>query len=284
MKASKEIKRPALTYYGGKWRLAEWIISYFPSHDHYVELCGGAASVLIQKPRSLLETYNDLDGNVVNFFQVLRENTDELIRLIKLTPWARKEFELSLEKTDDPIEAARRFFVCSRLSMSNSIKTTKGQFRSIVCVDKMPIPVLYNSELEKIASRFIDVQIEQMSYDYVLDKYDHEETLFYFDPPYVLGTRSSKNVYLQEFTNDDHIKAVYSLRKIKGCAVVSGYACPLYTELYEDYGWQRADKKTLDGRSIKRIESLWLSPKTIERLDKEKDLSDTMRFINEALD
>jgi len=82
-------KRPALRYYGGKWKLAPWIISHFPEHQNYVEPCGGAASVLLQKPRSPLETYNDLDGNVVNFFRVLRDQPDELIRKIRLTPWAR---------------------------------------------------------------------------------------------------------------------------------------------------------------------------------------------------
>lgn len=97
MIATNEIKRPALRYYGGKWKLAPWIISHFPAHKNYVEPCGGAASVLLQKPRSPLETYNDLDGNVVNFFRVLRDRPDELIRKIRLTPWARAEYELSLQ-------------------------------------------------------------------------------------------------------------------------------------------------------------------------------------------
>ena len=96
MIADTTIKRPALRYYGGKWNLAPWIISFFPPHKNYVEPCGGAASVLLQKPRSPLETYNDFDGNVVNFFRVLRDRPDELIRKIRLTPWARAEYELSL--------------------------------------------------------------------------------------------------------------------------------------------------------------------------------------------
>src|SRR3990167_9397763 len=112
--------RPALRYYGGKWNLAPWIIGHFPPHKNYVEPCGGAASVLLQKPRSPLETYNDLDGNVENFFRILRDFSAELIRRISLTPWAREEYELSFRPTDDPIEQARRFFVQSRMSMQGA--------------------------------------------------------------------------------------------------------------------------------------------------------------------
>ena len=97
-------KRPALRYYGGKWNLAPWIISHFPPHKNYVEPCGGAASVLLQKPRSPLETYNDLDGNVVNFFRVLRDKPEELIRQIELTPWSRDEFEICRNPSTEPLE------------------------------------------------------------------------------------------------------------------------------------------------------------------------------------
>lgn len=104
-------KRPALRYYGGKFNLAPWIISHFPEHKSYVEPCGGGASVLLQKQRSELETYNDIDGNVVNFFRVLRDQPEELIKKIWLTPWARTEYEMAYQKCDDDIEKARRFYM-----------------------------------------------------------------------------------------------------------------------------------------------------------------------------
>lgn len=108
-------RRPALRYYGGKWRLSPWIISHFPSHECYVEPFGGGASVLLNKPRSPLEIYNDLNGQVVNFFAVLREQSDKLIRAIELTPWARAEYELSQEivvpNNGNRVEAARRFYI-----------------------------------------------------------------------------------------------------------------------------------------------------------------------------
>ena len=97
-----KIARPALRYHGGKWNLASWIISHFPVHECYVEPFGGAASVLLQKSRSPLEVYNDLDGRVVSFFSVLRERPDELARLLSLTPYARAEYELSYEISERP--------------------------------------------------------------------------------------------------------------------------------------------------------------------------------------
>ena len=97
-----QIKNPPLKYYGAKWRLAPWIISHFPPHTHYIEICGGAGGVLLRKERGKLETYNDIWDSVVNFFRVLRDNSDELIRKIELTPWARTEYLAHLEPTDDP--------------------------------------------------------------------------------------------------------------------------------------------------------------------------------------
>ncbi|MFX4717485.1 hypothetical protein ABTB07_21530, partial [Acinetobacter baumannii] len=95
------------------------------------------ANVLLQKPRALLETYNDLDGQVVNFFRVLRSQPDELVRLLELTPYARAELELALEPLDidrDPLEAARRFFVVSWMSIGGAPRqhgVTAGNWRYI---------------------------------------------------------------------------------------------------------------------------------------------------------
>ncbi|MCP4745674.1 MAG: DNA adenine methylase [Desulfobacteraceae bacterium] len=106
-----KIRRPALRYHGGKWRLASWIISQFPEHRCYVEPYGGAASVLLKKPKSFFEVYNDLDQNLVNLFEVVR-NTDtrkQLIHELEKTPFARKEFETAYLHTDDPIHTEEPF-------------------------------------------------------------------------------------------------------------------------------------------------------------------------------
>ncbi len=153
---------PALRYYGGKWNLAPWIISHFPPHKNYVEPCGGAASVLLQKPRSALETYNDLDGNVVNFFRVLRDRPDELIRKIRLTPWARTEYELSLESCDDPVEKARRYSVALAMSISGATEYNTPATRGWrVRTEERGYEISMRADtLESIARRLIGVQIE----------------------------------------------------------------------------------------------------------------------------
>lgn len=107
---SGRVTRPVLRYHGGKWRLAPWIIQHFPPHRTYVEPYGGAASVLMRKPRSYAEVYNDLDGEVCSLFRVLREPASavELRRLVALTPFARDEFALSYVPSPDPIEYGAR--------------------------------------------------------------------------------------------------------------------------------------------------------------------------------
>lgn len=273
MQAETSIKRPALRYYGGKWKLAPWIISHFPPHKNYVEPCGGAASVLLQKPRSPLETYNDLDGNVVNFFRVLRDQPDELIRKIRLTPWARAEFELSREPVRDPVENARRFYVSATMGISQKPfdKTTGMKTQSFYGQTYSQIIFQINddsiSHLPAVIARFTNVQIENRHYRYLVERYDHEETLFYVDPPYVTVTRSTPDLYAFEWTDDDHTEAAELLRRAAGYVVVSGYACPLYSELYEAHGWQRVDKEAQTNSGGKRVESLWLSPRTVTALN-----------------
>src|SRR5574343_303278 len=99
---NKNITRPALRYFGGKFRLAPWIISQFPPHTVYVEPFGGGGSVLLRKLPAYHEVYNDLDGDVVNFFRVLREQPDELLRAIDLTPYSREEQRQAFDANDEP--------------------------------------------------------------------------------------------------------------------------------------------------------------------------------------
>lgn len=265
-----EITRPALRYYGGKFRLAPWIISHFPKHQAYVEPCGGAASVLLQKPRSPLETYNDLDGNVVNFFRVLRNRPEELIRKIRLTPWSRKEKDLSFEDCSDELESARRFWVSVTMSISGGRGDTNPGFRVIKTADHCgKLPDLYpeNNEpgLRFAVERLSGVQIENIDALDCIERYGHEDSLIYFDPPYVAITRTEPCRYSLEVDNYFHAAASRLLRRTPGYVIVSGYACSLYSDLYEIHGWKRVDKGVrTNGKT--RIESLWLNPKTVEAL------------------
>lgn len=271
-------KRPALRYYGGKWKLAPWIISFFPEHDSYVEPCGGAASVLLQKPRSKLETYNDLDGNVVNFFQVLRDMPDELIEKIRLTPWARGEYELSKNPAEDPLENARRFFVCGWMSISGMAFEMSTGWRSSSFNGQSFVPHLQQKEhtekaLYDVAERLLGVQIENRDALYIIARYvRNQETLVYFDPPYVKDTRVAKKQYSLEVEDSFHVDAAAALRECPGMVVISGYNCELYADLYENHGWERVDKNSLCNTGAINTESLWLSPRTVKALGQAKQL------------
>lgn len=261
-------------YYGGKWLIAPWIISFFPKHNNYLEPCGGAASVLIQKPKSKLETFNDIDGNVCNFFRVLRDNPNELIRKIKLTPWAREEFEVCRKPSEDPIENARRFYLSSFMAISKKPFDKSTGMTMTSYANQIHTMTGHNCKWENfeylysIAKRFEEVQIENREAEYVIERYDKEDTLIYFDPPYVASTRTTKKHYHYEVDDSFHINLSELLNNAKGYVVVSGYSCDLYKTLYEDKSWIRYDKEFLGNSGAKRVESIWLSPRTIKDLNK----------------
>jgi len=247
---------------------------------NYVEPCCGACSVLLQKPRSPLETVNDLDGNVVNFFRVLRDRPDELIRKIRLTPWARAEYELSLEPCEDVVERARRFFVASWMSIQGGHHSKMSKtWRMHKDANNMPwTPGFKEFELIKdcaheITERLLMVQIDNRDACDVIRRYDNDNALIYFDPPYLPETRTEGDRYRLECAKQFHITAADLLHQCEGYVVVSGYACPLYTELYEAHGWHRVDKEAQTNSGGKRIESLWLSPRTVEALGMPEQLS-----------
>ena len=259
--------RPALRYYGGKWNLAPWIIGHFPPHKNYVEPCGGAASVLLQKPRSPLETYNDLDGNVVNFFRVLRDQPDELIRKIRLTPWAREEYENCLAVAiGNEVEMARKFYVRACMSFNGAVCDNKRTYGWRHTLDhnmrSTPAWDMVNNTLKEIAKRLLGVQIERQDYQDVIKRFDNSNALIYLDPPYRQGQRTQGFFYTFEWGDSDHIAAAELLRQCAGYVVVSGYACPLYADLYEAHGWVRRDKEAQTNSGGKQIESLWLSTRT----------------------
>lgn len=258
------VTRPVLRYHGGKWRLAPWIIGHFPAHRIYTEAYGGGASVLLRKPRSYAEVYNDLDGEIVSIFRVLRNPAQarELVRLVKLTPYAREEHELSYLVDGDPIEQARRTIYRSFAGFgSDGIKRQTG-FRGNVtrtgttpALDWSRMP----AALEQVIERLRGVVVEHMPAVELLAKYDHAQAMHYVDPPYPHGTRGDDNRYRHEMSDGDHRELAAVLRTLKGAVIVSGYACPLYDdELFA--GWQRVERATHADGARDRTEVLWLSP------------------------
>lgn len=272
------IDRPALRYFGGKFGLAAWIISHFPPHVSYVEPFGGGANVLLQKPRARCETYNDLDGRVVNFFRVLRERPDELIYQLELTPYARAELELACEPLDPdqaPLEAARRFFVQCWMTIGGSSNNHgRNNWRYVKSVSprtgKSPAGYWTFDHLRVIAERLQGVQIECRDAFYVAAHMDTPVTLTYLDPPYVHSARSRPDhQYLHEFTESDHVRLAELAKSLEGYCLISGYPSALYADLYESAGWRRVETKAAanSNRShrellSRRRECLWISPRT----------------------
>ncbi len=250
---------PALRYYGGKFRLASWIISHFPEHTTYVEPFGGAASILLQKPPSYLEIYNDLDRSVVTFFKVLRERPDDLVRVIGLTPYSRVEYQLACTDTEDELELARRTYV--RCWQGFGAKQIHSGWRFQPTRSRgMPMKADWGryENLFLIASRLREVQIEHDDALKVIERYDTSETLFYVDPPYVHKTRGQTRCYLFEMSDEEHESLANVLRSVKGMVILSGYETDLYDKLYS--GWHKTAHRTRNNRRKSILEFLWISP------------------------
>jgi len=231
---NNEIKRPAFRYFGSKWTIAPWIIENMPPHTVYVEPFGGGGNVLLRKEPGKIEAYNDLDSSVVNFWRVLRENPDELIRQIKFTPWAREEYLSAWKKSSDPIENARRFFIRSWMSytaQSGRIATwrlSKTETRLNWCNEE---------QLYIISKRWREVQIEHDDALSVIQRFDSPTTLFYCDPPYLHSTRTGKTGYICEMTNDQHIELLTLLNNIQGKAMISTYPNDIYATYLPHERW-----------------------------------------------
>lgn len=250
--------RPLLRYHGGKWLLGKWIVSNFPSHRCYVEPFGGAASVLMQKPRSYAEVYNDLDSELVNLFFVVREHGSALREKLYLTPFSRVEFKKSYETSNDPIEQARRTIVRSFMGFgSNSHNKTTG-FRSN-SNRSGTTPACdwanYPDALDALIERLRGVVIENRDARQVMAAHDTPETLHYIDPPYVPETRDRGSDYRHEMTIADHRELASFLNTLNGKVVVSGYPSVLYDELFGD--WRRVERKALADGARERVEVLW---------------------------
>lgn len=262
--------RPALRYHGSKWLLAPWIIEHLPQHQAYVEPYGGAAAVLLRKPRSWLEVYNDLDSHVVNYFRVLREQPADLVRAIRLTPYAYAEWSLSLLDDPDPVEMARRFYVRAFQGIAGPTAQWRTGWRRqrVTAVERRMTPAAKSfvrvKHLYQVAERLRGVQIDCLDALEVLERYDSPHTLFYLDPPYVSSTRSrwKKKAYSHEMTDRDHRELARALRDLQGMVVLSGHHCQLYDELYGS--WHRIEREARTNSQYgTATESLWLSPNAV---------------------
>lgn len=279
--------RPVLRYHGGKFRMAPWIISFFPAHRVYVEPYGGGASVLMRKPRTYAEVYNDLDDDIVNVFRVLRDD-DKAARLrqqLELTPFARTEFRESYGRSRrGDVERARRTITRSFMGFgsASAIDDRPRGMRTTVSTSWCPPTGFrpnsnrsgttpahdwgnYPDQIAAFTERLRGVVIENDDALKVIETHDREETLFYVDPPYPHSTRSAwkrgsnRHAYRFELSDEDHRRLAELLHTRRGMVIVSGYACSLYDrELYQD--WERYERPHMADGARPRTEVVWLNP------------------------
>lgn len=272
------VTRPALRYLGGKWKLAPWIISHMPAHRLYVEPFGGAASVLLRKPRAFSEVYNDMDDEVVNLFQVMRDPdaAAQLIQSVSLTPFARTEYERAFMPTDEPVERARRLVVRSYMghgSNASNINRNTGFRASLVNGDRA-LPALdwanLPPALAQVAARFIGVVVERRPALQIIDRYDVEDALIYADPPYLHETRSGKRMggklycsYPVEMNDEEHVALLARLKKCKSMVILSGYSHALYDDALA--GWHREELATHADGARDRTEVMWMNARAWDK-------------------
>lgn len=249
--------------------LAPWIIGHFPPHRIYVEPFGGGASVLMRKPRSFAEVYNDQWSEVVNVFRVLRDPVQaaELERVVRLTPFSREEFEATYPTEEaDPVERARRAMLRSFAGFGSA--STNGNHRTGFRSNSQRAHTTpahdwarYPDHIRSFVERLRGVVIENRPAVQLLQQHDSPDTLFYVDPPYPHNTRNMQRgnaAYACEMTDQDHEDLAATLVNLRGMAIVSSYPSPLYDRLFS--GWDRREvAATADGRQP-RVEVLWLNP------------------------
>lgn len=280
------LTRPVLRWHGGKWKLAPWIIGHFPPHRVYVEPFGGGASVLLRKPRSYAEVYNDLDQDAVSLFRVLRDPSlsDRLLRELRLTPFSKMEFEESYRTADGNVERARRLLIRSFMGFGSNghNAATKTGFRAnsnrsgtTPARDWANYPDLLPSIIERLTG----VVIECRDACEVMSAHDEAHTLHYVDPPYVRETRSKamhrNGCYAHELDAAGHERLLGHVKTLAGMVILSGYPHALYDDELAD--WRRVEIAAHADGARDRTEVLWINPQACAALDNVRAQADLFR-------
>lgn len=253
-----------LKYPGAKWSLAEWIISHFPAHHSYLEPFFGSGAVLFRKERSHIETVNDLDGDVVNLFQCIQQDPEQLAKLVYLTPYSRRIYEQARaqEIQAGPFNQAAQFLI--RCNQGYGFRTNErpvgwkndvqGRERAYAARNWANLP----EGIMEAAERLRGVQIECRPAAELISRFNFPGVLIYCDPPYVLSSRSGgQRQYRHEMTDQDHEALLEALKDHRGPALVSGYPSELYDR--ELQGWHRETGAATDQLSRRRQEVLWMN-------------------------
>jgi DNA adenine methylase len=233
---------------GGKFSHLAWLLPLLPKCGHYIEACGGSGTVLLNREPSKFETFNDLNGDVVNFFEILRDYPDRLVHALSLTPWARGEFCSCIASppagrggVQERVERARRFYVRCEMGFLAKENPTPGNWsKKMTAEDSNYVSGFRGkiSRLEFAAERFLNVQVENRDALYVIEKYDSEDALFYVDPPYLMKTRTAGRCYTYEMDEEGHRALAAALNRCRGKVALSAYPHGMLAGLYPAPKWR----------------------------------------------
>jgi DNA adenine methylase len=261
--------KPPFAYYGGKMTLADRIVDLLPEHSHYVEPFAGSLAVLLAKPRSEMETVNDLDRDLMTFWRVLRDRPTELERAMLLTPHSRAEQEAAydLDVTDD-LERARRVWVLLSQGRGSTLRKTGWRFYRDPAGSTYSMPdylTAYADRVPPTAARLHGVSLEcRDALEVIRDYGKHPSVLLYCEEPYLASSRNSTNYRHEMAGEQQHRELAEALGDVRASVVLSGYASPLYEDLYG--GWHRTELSAWTGNGIRdgatktdgrRTEVLW---------------------------
>lgn len=261
----------AFNYFGGKYTWVEHLYKHFPSHYHFIDVFCGSMAVTLNKDRSRIDTANDINSDVFNFFKVLREKPDELIHLLMITPVSREEYNFSFYSQDkdvSDVERARMFFVRARQSFYGlgAQRENKGWHLSKTKTGAKygeTVSKWINSidKLDLVLARLSTIQLENKCFRDLIPAVDYADAFFYLDPPYPEESRKSKNDYKFDFTNQDHEDLAGIVNGIKGKAMLSSYDCNLINDLYPAEKWTKIKfpVKKNNIRSGEVQECIWIN-------------------------
>lgn len=262
MHISTQIK--SFDYHGSKYSYLPWLLPKLPEANHFIDVFGGSAAVLLNRKPSKIETFNDINGKVVNFFKVLREQPDELISLLELTPHSKREYdEAWYIESDSPLEQARKFYIRTQQSIwaAGAQDKVKGWAATISdsrvgMSEKTQKWVRAIERLPLVVDRFRTVQIENRNFKFIISKYDREGVLFYLDPPYDMEFRSA-TPYEFDFKSQDFFDLHYFAKNAKAKVAISGYKSRLMLEIFSNFNFHDGPHRKKNRSSKEVYEGLW---------------------------
>lgn len=257
-------------YPGSKWSIANWIINFFPEHHSYLEPFLGSGAVLFNKPRSNIETVNDLDGNVINLFDWIKKDPERLAHEIYWIPYSRQVYENAFTTIPaDSLQKAVNFYI--RLNMGHGFRTigekvgwkndVQGRERSYASLDWCSLP----ERIKQAAERLRDVQIECMPAVELIKRFNNKKVLIYLDPPYMPETRHGKQYRHEMFDEKSHEELLETAKAHKGYVLISGYETELYNDMLS--GWYKAETTCYSQVCSKKKEVLWMNYTPQTQLD-----------------